>query len=56
MVTHDLLSHVMQSDKLYLKLGVDTDGNDVQLNLDDKLKVTLKADVLYDGNVNDLGL
>lgn len=56
MVTHDLLSHVMQSDKLYLKLGVDTDGNDVQLNLEDKLKVTLKADVLYDGNVNDLGL
>lgn len=56
MVTHQLLSHLMQSQKVYLRMGVDTGDQDVQLNLDDKLKVTLKADVLYDGDITEFGL
>lgn len=50
-ITHDLLESVMAADKLIMRLGLDTDGNDVMLNLDNAIDVTLKADVLYDGAI-----
>lgn len=51
-ITHDLLKKLLESDKLIMRVGVDTGGNDVILNLDNGLGVTLKADVLYGGSMD----
>lgn len=53
-VTHERLANLMSSNKLLLRFGVDTDGKDVYLDLDDALGVTLKADIIYDGDLMDI--
>lgn len=50
-VTHKKLTNLMSANKLFMRFGVDTDGKDVYLDLDDALGVTLKADIIYDGNL-----
>lgn len=52
-ITHELLDKLLESDMLIMRVGVNTGGNDVQLNLDNGLGLTLKADVLYgDSGIN----
>lgn len=51
-VTQDRLNHFVQADKLVMRFGIDTDNQDVILNLDNALSVTLKADVIYGGEVD----
>lgn len=51
-ITHDLLKKLLESDKLIMRVGVNTGGNDVLLNLDNGLGLTLKADVLYSGSMD----
>lgn len=51
-VTRELFSHLMSADKLILRLLIDTEYHDVALNLDDKIGVTIKADVFYDGEIS----
>ena len=50
-VTHERLMHLVEADKLVMRFGVNTDCNDVILNLENGLSVTLKADVIYGGEV-----
>ena len=50
-VTHDRVAHLMSAEKLMMRFGVDTQNNDVILNLDNGMGVTLKADVIYGGSV-----
>ena len=50
-VTHERLDHLLAADKLIVRFGVDTDSNDVILNLDNEMGLTLKADVIYGGSV-----
>jgi len=51
-ITHARLNNLMNSEKLLLRLGVDTEDNEVLLNIEDKIRLTMKADVLYDGDVD----
>jgi hypothetical protein len=51
-ITQDLLKKLLESDMLIMRVGVNTGGNDVLLNLDNGLGVTLKADVLYGGSMD----
>jgi hypothetical protein len=44
----------MNANHMLLRLGVDTEQNQVNLNLKDKLSLTLRADVVYDGDITDL--
>lgn len=48
----DRLQRVMQSDRIILDFGLDTDGRDVTLNKEQNLDFYLKAKVDYDGVVN----
>ena len=51
-LTDSRMTHFMEADKLIMHVGVDTDNNDVLLNLDNSLGMTVKADVIYDGEIN----
>ena len=51
-ITHDRLKQLLESDKLIMHYGIDTDNHDVFLNLDTGLGLTLKADVYYGGSLN----
>ena len=51
-ITHDRLKQLLESDKLIMHYGIDTEGHDVFLNLDNGLGLTLKADVFYGGSLN----
>ena len=51
-VTQDRLNHMVHADKLVMRFSVDTDNHDVILNLDNGLTVTLKADLIYGGEVD----
>ena len=51
-VTHDRLAHLLAADKLILHFGVDTDSQNVNLNLDNGIGLNLKADVIYGGSVD----
>lgn len=51
-VTRDRMVHLFEADKLVMRFGVDTDGRDVLLNLDDGLDMTIKADIIYGGTVD----
>ncbi len=53
-VTHQKLTNLMNANKLFMRFGVDTDGKDVYLDLNDALGVTLKADIIYDGDLMEL--
>ena len=46
------LKKLLESDKLIMRVGVNTGGNDVQLNLDNGLGLSLKADVIYGGSMD----
>lgn len=50
-ITHERLAHLMAANKMLVRLGVDTDNKDVYLDLDDAIGLTLKADVIYDGEM-----
>ena len=54
LITHERLNHVMSADGLLLRLGVNTENYNVSLNLEDMLRVTLRADIHYDGDLTDL--
>lgn len=51
-MTQERLSHLMDADKLIMRLGVDTENNDVQLNLNDGFGMIIKADVIYGGEID----
>ena len=53
-VTHDRLKSLFAANKLIMRFGIDTEDHDVWLNLKDGLGVTLKADLIYDGEITDL--
>lgn len=50
-VTHGRLASLFAANRLAMRFGVDTDQHDVWLNLEDGLGVTLKADVIYEGEL-----
>ena len=50
-VTDERLQAVLRSNKLILDLGLDTDGHDIKLDVDQGLGYHLKAKVEYDGVV-----
>ena len=50
-VTHDRLTSLFDANKLIMRFGINTDNHDVWLNLQNGLTVTLKADVIYDGEL-----
>ena len=51
-VTRDRLKSLFKADKLILRFGLDTDDHDILLNLDNSLEVTLKADLIYGGEMD----
>ncbi|MBQ3709232.1 MAG: hypothetical protein II887_00855 [Bacteroidales bacterium] len=51
-ITRDRLKHLLAADKLIMQFGVNTNGGDVMLNLDNGIGLTLKADVIYGGTVD----
>lgn len=51
-ITHDRLAHLLAADKLILHFGVDTDNQNIILNLDNGIGLNLKADVIYGGSVD----
>ena len=51
-VTQSRLSHLLEADKLVLRFGVNTDNHDVILNLGNSIGMTIKADVIYGGEVS----
>ena len=53
-VTHQRLANLMSANKLYMRFGVDTNGKDVYLDLEDALGVTLKADIIYGGDIKEI--
>ncbi len=50
-VTEDRLQNVLRSDQIILDLAVDTESQDVSLNVNQTLNFFVKAKVEYDGNV-----
>lgn len=50
-VTRGRLVHLFNADRLIMRYGIDTDNHDVWLNLQNGLGVTIKADVIYDGEL-----
>lgn len=51
-LTSTRIAHLLAADKLILRFGVDTDNQDVRLNLDNGIGMTIKADVIYGGMVD----
>lgn len=51
-ITQDLLKKLLESDKLIMRFGVNTNNNNVYLNLNNGLGLTLKADVFYGGSLD----
>ena len=49
---HDLLKKLLEADKLIMRYAVNTANQDVNLNLDNGLGLTLKADVFYGGSLD----
>lgn len=50
-VTHERLKSLFEADKLILRFGLDTGDHDALLNLDNGLEVSLKADLIYGGEM-----
>lgn len=50
-VTHGRLKNLVEADRLIMRFGLDTDNHDVLLNLKNGLEVTVKADLVYDGEI-----
>lgn len=46
------MSHLFASNKLLMRLGLNTDNNTVILNKEDGLSVKIKADAIYGGAVD----
>ena len=52
-LTDARLNNLKKADKVLMSLGIDTDGHEAVLNLDNAVSVTIKADASYDEiNVN----
>lgn len=52
-INHDNLGDFLASDKLIMKLGITTDGNEAQLNINENaLGLVIKAEVDYGGEVD----
>ena len=51
-ITHEKLRDFLDSDKILLKLSLDTDGHVVQLNLNSALDMVIKAEAEYAGEVD----
>ena len=54
LMTRDRFANLMATKQLLMRLVVDTGHHDVQLNLQDGLRLTMKADVVYEGDLTDL--
>lgn len=50
-ITQDRLNSLMAANKLIMQLGVNTQDQNVYLNLDNAMEVIIKADVFYDGEI-----
>ena len=50
-ITQKRLNSLMAANKLIMRLGVNTQNQNVYLNLDNAMEVILKADVIYDGEI-----
>jgi hypothetical protein len=50
-ITQERLNSLMAADKLIMRLGVNTQNQNVYLNLDNAMEVIIKADVIYDGEI-----
>ena len=51
-ITQDLLDRFMQANKIKMNFKLDTNSQDICLNSRQGLGITLKMDVIYDGDVN----
>jgi hypothetical protein len=50
-ITQDRVNSLMAANQLIMRLGVNTQNQNVYLNLDNAMEVILKADVIYDGEI-----
>ena len=51
-LTPERIDHLLAAEQLLMRFGVDTDNQDVRLNLDNRFGMTIKADVIYGGSVD----
>lgn len=51
-LTQATMRGLMESDKIIMELGVDTDNKDIWINYHNGLDMTIKADVIYGGTVD----
>lgn len=51
-VTHESLNRLFESKKLLLKAGLNTGGTTASINVNNSLGLTLKADVIYGGELD----
>ena len=51
-ITEQRVEHLMASDKIIMKFSVDTESQDIWLNENQGLEVTMKVDVKYNGDIN----
>lgn len=51
-LTQDFLNKLMANRHLLVRLGLDTEDNNVSLNVEDGIRVTVKMDVIYDGEID----
>lgn len=51
-LTQDRLNKLLANRHLLVRLGLDTEDNDVSLNVEDGIKITVKMDVIYDGDID----
>lgn len=50
-ITEDRLENLFRADRIITRLALDTDARDVKLNANQRLGLSIKAKVEYDGNV-----
>ena len=51
-ITHERLNSLFASRQMVMRAAINTGGNDILINLDNGLGLTLKADVIYDGTID----
>lgn len=51
-ITNELLNHLLNTKHLVMRFNVNTEEQEVVLNMEDKIHLSLKADVFYDGDVD----
>lgn len=51
-ITQDKLDHFMKANRIKMDFGLDTNSQDIVLNSRQGLGITLKIDVIYEGDIN----